>query len=602
MRSSACGAKLRALTIIAAVAVWIVPVVGRAQDPAENGDAAPTYGTYAFQGIPVSAILVHAPDVLYQPATEAIAIRVGAPFEIADMRRTLQNIYSLGAVSDVQVNGRETEDGGVLLEFTVLPAAHLHAVRFVGDNPFRRSILENALTAALGDRISRQMLQAQADRVQRALANRGYEQARVEPELVLDETKLEGTIVFHLDAGSATRLRRLQFVGDLGISEAEVRDAFGLVESSVFRADDLGDSIDRLLQRLAEARFFYANVEIGPGAVNLSENTRDLQVIIEAGPHVELNLRGLDRNEQELRDMLPFFAATTVADWILKQARADIIAELQQQGHWKPLVAFGRERDPEGRNVVVNFTVIPARRADVERIDIVGNEQIPTETIRGAMRTEERRLLRGAPFLSATWEQDQRDILALYRRSGFLQARIVDTVTYDDEIGGLRVRLEIDEGRRTIVDQVVINPQTHLEAHGIDASGWAQEIQLRAGGPYDPDALRRDETRLRILLANQGFRRATVIGEVHERPDPYSIGVTFSVFPGPRVRVGQLLISGNQKVRDEVIRRQLSLVPGSPYTQESVILSQSRLYQLGLFSRVNIDTARPDSTETEPTV
>ncbi len=218
------------------------------------------------------------------------------------------------------------------------------------------------------------------------------------------------------------------------------------------------------------------------------------------------------------------------------------------------------------------------------------------------MQTEERRLLRGAPFLSATWEQDQRDILALYRRSGFLQARIVETVVYDEEIGGLRARLVIDEGGRTIVDQVVINPQTHLDAHGVDASGWAQEIQLRAGAPYDPNALTRDETRLRILLANQGFRRATVIGEVHERPDPYSMGVTFSVFPGPRVRVGQLLISGNQKVRDDVIRRQLSLVPGSPYTQESVILSQSRLYQLGLFSRVNIDTARPDSTETEPTV
>jgi len=602
MTSPDRGTKHRALTIIAAVAVWIVPAATQAQDSAGNSGAVSTSGTYAFQGIPVSAILVHAPDGLHQPATEALAIRVGEPFEIADMRRTLQNIYSLGVVSDVQVNGRKTEDGGVLLEFTVLPAAHLHAVRFVGDSPFRKSILEDALTATLGDRISRQMLQAQATRVRQALANRGYEQARVEPELVLDETGLEGTIVFHLDAGSATRLRRLEFVGNPGISDAEVRAAFGLAESSVFRPDDLGDSIDRLLRRLAEARFFYASVEIGPGAVNPSENTRDLQIIIEAGPHVELNVTGWDRSEEELRDMLPFFEATTVADWILKQARADIIAQLQQQGHWKPLVAFGRERDSEGRNVVVNFTVIPARKVDVERIEIVGNEQIPTATIRSAMRTEERRLLRGAPFLSTTWQQDQRNILALYRRSGFLQVSIVDTVSYDDEIGGLRARLEIDEGGRTIVDRVVINPQTHLDAHGIDTTGWAQEIQLRAGGPYDPDALQGDETRLRILLANQGFRRATVIGEAQTRPDPYSMGVTFSVFPGPRVRVGQLLISGNQKVRDEVIRRQLSLVPGSPYTQESVILSQSRLYQLGLFSRVDIDTARPDSTETEPTV
>ena len=124
MIGPARGTKHRALTIIAAGAVWIVPVAALAQDSAENGGTVSTSGTYAFQGIPVSAILVHAPDVLYQPATEALAIRVGEPFEIADMRRTLQNIYSLGAVSDVQVNGRTTEGGGVLLEFTVLPAAH----------------------------------------------------------------------------------------------------------------------------------------------------------------------------------------------------------------------------------------------------------------------------------------------------------------------------------------------------------------------------------------------------------------------------------------------------------------------------------------------
>ena len=603
MRRPVRGMRLPTAVLVAVAASCAVGARAQAQSTAQNGEAVAAAATHAFQGVPVSAIVVHAPDLLYQPATEAVAVRVGAPFSVVDMRRTLQNIYSLGAVSDVQVSGRATDDGGVLLEFTVLPAAHLHGVRFEGSSPVRAGILEDALTATLGDRLNRPMLQEQADRVQQTLADHGYERASVEPELVLDETGLEGTVVFHIDGGSATRLRELSFVGDLGISEAEVRTAFGLAVGGVFRADSFADSIDRLMLRLAESRFFHASVEIGPEAVDLNENTRDLQVIVQAGPPVALNLTGWNRSEQELRDMLPFFEQTTVADWILKQARDEIITELQRQGHWKPLVTFGRQRDAEGRNVVVNFTVIPARQADVKGIEIVGNEEIGGATIRAAMATQESRLLRGARFLSATWEQDQRDILGLYRRNGFLQARIVEAnVTFDDEAGGLLARLHVDEGVRTVVDQVVIDTQTRLSDRGIDSSGWTQEIQLRAGGPYDPDALRRDETRIRILLANQGFRRATVLAEIHERPDPYSVGVTFSVYPGRRVRVGQLLISGNEKVRDEVIRRQLSLVPGSAFTQESVILSQSRLYQLGLFSRVDIDTARPDSTEVEPTV
>jgi outer membrane protein assembly complex protein YaeT len=551
---------------------------------------------------PVAAIDVRAPEALLAPARDAVSVRVGAPFDIADLRRTMQNIYALGRVSDVQVNTRETPEG-VRVEFVVLPAMHIASLRFQGDSPVRRSVLHNALTATTGDRITRSLLEEQAARVQGTLADRGYQGAVVEPELVVSDNEVEGTVVFHLRPGEATRLARLDFIGALGISEAETREAFGLREGGVFRYDLLGESIERLRRRLAENRFFYAEISIADQASNQSANTADLTLRVDAGPPVELQFRGWNRSEEELRRMLPFFEAASVADWILNQARADVIAELQRQGYWKPLVSFGRVRDDQGRNVAVTFTVAPVRRADVERVEIAGSEAIQADVLLGLVQTRERRLLRGAPFITSVWQQDQRAVLAHYRRNGFLQARVVEApVTRDQELGGLRASMIIDEGERTVVNQMIIATRGRLSDYGVDDSGWAGALRTRSGGPFDPEAVRQDGTRLRILLANQGFPRAQVLSEVEETDDPYSVGVSFSIFPGNRVRVGQLLISGNERVRQEVIRRELSLVPGSPLTHESMILSQSRLYQLGLFSRVDIDTARPDSTETEPTI
>jgi len=559
-------------------------------------------GAQQFEGRPVSSISVQAPEALFRAASAAISLRLGEPFEIADLRRTLQNIYALGRVSDVQVHTVESNEG-LQLEFVVLPAAHIDAIRFEGDRPVRRSVLQDALSAAPGDRITRALLEEQAARVQGALSDRGYRAAVVEPELILRDNEIDGTVVFHLRPGEPTRLARLEFVGDPGIPEAQVREAFGLREGGVFRDDQLGESIERLRRTLAENHFFHADIAIGPQASNQSANTVDLQVLVDAGPRVQLEFRGWNRSEAELHRMLPFFDTGSVADWILNQARSDIITTLQQQGYWKPLVSFGRVRDEEGRNVEVTFTVAPVRTADVKQIEIDGNEAFSDEVLLRLLQTRTKRLLRSAPFLTSVWEQDQRAIVAHYRRNGFLQVRIAAApVTRDADLGGLRATLVIDEGERTVVNQVSLETGGRLADYGVDASGWPHELRTRSAGPFDPEAVRQDETRLRILLANSGFPRALVLSEVQASSDPYVVSVDFSVYPGHRTRVGQLLISGNERVREEVIRRELSLVPGSPLTQESIILSQSRLYRLGLFSRVSIDTARPDSTETEPTV
>ena len=407
-----------------------------------------------FGGRPVSSVSVRAPDALFRPASAAVSVRVGEPLEIADLRRTLQNIYALGRVSDVQVHTVES-DAGLQLEFVVLPAAHIDAIRFEGDRPVRRSVLQDALSAVPGDRITRALLEEQAARVQQALADRGYQAAVVEPELILGDSEIDGTVVFHLRPGEPTRLARLEFVGDLGIPEAQVRDAFGLREGGVFRYDRLGESIERLRQTLAENRFFHADIAIGPQASNQAANTADLQVLIDAGPPVQLEFRGWDRSEEELRRMLPFFEAASVADWILNQARNDIISALQQQGYWKPLVSFGRVRDEEGRNVRVTFTVAPVRTADVKRIQISGNEAFSEEVLLSLLQTRTKRPLRSAPFLTEVWEQDQRAVVAYYRRGGFLQARIADApVTRDADLGGLHATLVIDEGERTVVNQM----------------------------------------------------------------------------------------------------------------------------------------------------
>ena len=250
----------------------------------------------SFTGKPVVSFEVTAPDGLEQAAREAVAIRLGAPYQVADLKRSLQNIYALGDVSDVQVSGEDT-GAGVVLHFLVLPATHLHDFSFAGDSPLRSGALRNALTATIGDRVTREMLAEQALRLQAAIHDQGYLEATVEPELVLDDSGTEGTVTFHIDAGLPTRIRSLQITGSLGITGAEIRSVFGLREGDVYRRAALGDGIQQVLHRLADEHFFYATVTLPEAAINQGSNTIDVSVNVESGPRVELNFGGRDRSE-----------------------------------------------------------------------------------------------------------------------------------------------------------------------------------------------------------------------------------------------------------------------------------------------------------------
>ena len=603
---------LALLVALALLPVWTEAALAQAgSEQAGNGggrsqagDGGGASSISPYQGLSIASIAVRAPEPLRRAASQAVAVRIGGAYNVDDVRRSLQNIYSLGNVSDVQVHAEETANG-VSLSFVVFPATRLRDISFEGNSPIGTGALRDALTVRTGDRITREVVDEQTQLVQLAISGQGYLGAEVEPEIQLDGTGTQGTLVFHVAAGEPTRLSDFEIVGEnIGIPVEEARAAIGLREGGVYRDAVLGEGIDRLQRRLAEEHYFYADIQIEPAAVSFEANTYDLRIRVDAGPRVELNVRGWDRSEEELHGLLPFFERMSVADWLLKQARDDIVAELQGQGYWKPLVSYRRRRDEEGRNVVIDFTVMPVRRADLEQIEIEGNEHVSTEAIREVIGTQERKLLRGVPFTTRQWEQDQRSILALYRRAGFLAADIpVADVVNDGALGGLRARLRIEEGARSTVDLVTVSVGAGVEDHGVDTSGWVGELQLSSGGPYNPDAVLQDETRLRILLANAGYPRAQVTSDVIPRDDdPRRVSVAFEVSPGERVRVGQMIISGNRSVRDEVIRRELSLMPGSPFTQEDVIRSQSRLYQLGVFSRVDIDTAQPNSIETEPTV
>jgi len=590
----------RALIVAVFVLMADVPSAV-AQEDGNDGSARGALSSYDNRL--VSSVAVDVPvERMREVARQAVAVRVGSPYDIDEVRDSLQNIYALGNVSDVQVRAVEGPEG-LHITFVVLPAARVREILFKGESPIGSGPLRDVVRLRPGDRVSRDLINGQAERVQLELSDYGYQAAQVEPELVFGPHGEAADVVFHLVPGAPTRLSQLEITGDLGVSHGEIRRQLDLLEGGIFRNADLESGLSALLAYLADNNFFHATAFISAQGIDQTANTVDITIQVEAGPRVDLEIRGLDMSDEDQRELLPFWREISVADWVLKQARQRVIESLQADGHWRPLVSYQRERDEEGRNVRVTFSVVPASKASVKAVELEGNDHIADEVILAAVGSQPTGMFGRTRYSTDQWSRDQQAVLALYRRQGFLSARIEDApVSFDPELGGLRLSMRIDEREQVLVSTLRLEVQPDNPPAGIDPSAWAALLQLQAGAPFNERTLQEDEGMLRIQLANAGYPRGQVTPTLAPDPDAGTVSVSFTMYPGERVRVGRILIAGNQVTGDEVIRRELAIVPGSPYTFEAVAESQSRLYRLGIFTRVEIQPAQPDSLDTEQTI
>ena len=201
-------------------------------------------------------------------------------------------------------------------------------------------------------------------------------------------------------------------------------------------------------------------------------------------------------------------------------------------------------------------------------------------------------------FSREQFEADLKRIVAFYTDRGYPDARVTSfDVKMSEQQDSVGITINISEGEAVTVERIALEGFDELpEAH---RRALETRLPLKVGGAVD-----------RALL--QAAREAT-LDELRDHGHPYasvrlseSPGtgerkrvITFRADPGPIARVGEIEVSGNATVSENVVRRQLTFRPGSLFRQSRLNESQRKLYGLELFQFANIE---PIGTEAKPAV
>ena len=297
---------------------------------------------------------------------------------------------------------------------------------------------------------------------------------------------------------------------------------------------------------------------------------------------IELEIAGnesfeTDELEEFLRDELEKSARPSKAD--VDDAAFALELFYLARGFHEARVDYEYE-DPPGERVRARIEVFEGQRARIRGLVIHGNASIEDERLRELLdgATE------GSPYVQSAIDAGLRRVRELYLEGGFLHVIVAHTVEgLDSPDGAVLVLVEVEEGPGFRVREIDVEG-------GLAALESAQK-ELADGflaQPYTPRLDYALRARLLELYGRSGWPECVV--EVESTlEESGAVDLRARVRPGPRVRIGALVVRGNQRTREKLIRERIELGSGDVYDSEKIRESFQALYATGLFESVRIE-------------
>lgn len=193
-------------------------------------------------------------------------------------------------------------------------------------------------------------------------------------------------------------------------------------------------------------------------------------------------------------------------------------------------------------------------------------------------------------FDQAAFEADLERMRLFYQDRGYPDARIdkID-VAFNDAHDAVKVAVTIDEGkpiRMATASFIGFDTVAPAVLDGLDRSA------VEAGKVRDRGAVAAVRQQILDRLRDHGYAYAKVDAAEADAGDD-TVAVTFTATPGPPTTFGPITVVGAQTLEDRIIRRQLILQPGQPYTQRRITQSQRRLASLEILKFANVDAKPP---------
>ncbi len=550
-----------------------------------------------YEGRPISEVRYEPPS---QPVARAdlarlVPFKSGAPLHVEEVRDAIKRLYGTGEYSNIEVEA--VPDGErVALVFRTSEQWFVGPVEVHGKVklPPSEGQLQNAARLELGTPFEDADLETATDGIRGLLQRNGLYLSKIDPKIDRDAEHQQVSMTFRVDSGKRARFTTPVVIGNARVDADKVAKwarYHGWFRWKQATQETTQRGLQNIRGKYNKQDRLTANVTLDHQDYLASENRVRATISADGGPKVKIATDGAKVSKSNLQKYVPVFDEETVNRDLLVSGVRNLRDYFQNRGYFDVQVDFtSQDKGADERDIT--YTVALGDRHKVVSVDVRGNRYFTGAQIRERIFTHTAGfiILRHGRYSEGFARRDEDAIKALYRDNGFRDVTVtLDTIDdYKGKTGDVAVTITIVEGPQYKVST--------LKVDGIDRNdrdAIVSALASQPGQPFSETNVALDRNHILEIYQDAGYPEANFEYRVSPGPGDHELALQFTVLPGePRI-VRDVLITGLRSTRHRLIDPNILMKSGDPLSWTQMGRMQRRLYNLGVFDKVDMAIQNP---------
>ncbi|MCH5313345.1 MAG: outer membrane protein assembly factor BamA [Helicobacter sp.] len=310
---------------------------------------------------------------------------------------------------------------------------------------------------------------------------------------------------------------------------------------------------------------------------------------------VEIKGYGSEQEKETLYSQIGIKKGDSYDETKLSRAKTIIRTILEYQGYYGTVVETTIDKVGDDSAYAIIFNVNQGENIIIKNATYDGREKLKVKELEELSANRQKQFMgwlwgrNNGKLKLADLEYDNARIQDAYMRKGFLDASVSQAfldANFSDYSANLYYK--ISEGERYKVSGISIILQVPV----IEETELRKILKVKKNTYFNIEEVREDVENIRQKIADLGYAFVRVNPDLDKDAQNAEVKVLYIIQVGQKVKINDVIISGNTRTADRIIRRELLLAPGDTYKLSFLKESENALRRLGYFNKVQIDERR----------
>ena len=332
-----------------------------------------------------------------------------------------------------------------------------------------------------------------------------------------------------------------------------------------------------------------------------------LHIALKPRPRVsDINYIGLKKTEKEdMEKKLGILKGGQITPNMIDRAKILAKKYFDDKGYKNADIEINQREDASKKNqVILDIIIDKKEKMKVRNIFIEGNKNLKTSKIKGGFlkkgafaKTHEAgkfaNFLKSKKYTPERWKEDKEKLLAKYYELGYRDAAILGDSVWNNDPKHVNIWIKVDEGQKYYIRNI------HWVGNTVYTTDYLNAVLgMKPGDVYNQKLLgkrlKEDDDAVGNLYYNNGYVFSN-IDPVEQNIQGDSIDLEMRVQEGPQAHLSHVRIYGNNRLYENVVRRELRTKPGDLFSKDAIMRSYREIASMGHFDpeKINPDV-KPD--------